>query len=137
MVSLTEARADLARAYEEQRRPGTNHLMTEALAQAIEALLDTDEGMQRTEYGVLITDDGGRYLDQTFQTRSQAEDMVSNRAAVLLLEPGEAKVMERTVTTILGEWRDVEDEREIDDWACKQYGYHQAATRHAREECSQ
>lgn len=31
--------ADLARAYEEQRRPGSNHLMTEPLAQAIEALL--------------------------------------------------------------------------------------------------
>lgn len=31
---------DLARAYENQRRPGYNHLMTQELAEAIEALLE-------------------------------------------------------------------------------------------------
>lgn len=34
--------ADLARAYEEQRRPGHNHLMTQDLATAIERVLDRE-----------------------------------------------------------------------------------------------
>lgn len=40
-MSLNNAIDDLARAYEEQRRPGNNHLMTEALALAIEQVLAT------------------------------------------------------------------------------------------------
>ena len=38
-VQPSDVLADLARAYEEQRRPGSNHLMTESLARAIEQVL--------------------------------------------------------------------------------------------------
>jgi hypothetical protein len=40
MSELDEALADLARAYEDQRRPGYNHLMTDTLARAIERVLE-------------------------------------------------------------------------------------------------
>lgn len=92
------------------------------------------DGMQTSEYGVLVTSASGQtYQDSTHATWQKAGSTASALRASHH-DTHRVEVVERSVTTHLGEWRHYQGD--IDDWACQQYGYHQAATRHTRDECS-